>query len=62
MTPQEVEQQLELANKSFDGQRKANQAMLDSNLDAADRILLRKAADVSIKLAEAASLGGENPT
>lgn len=50
---------LELANKSFDGQRKANQAMLDSNLDAADRMLLRKAADVSLLLAEASALGEE---
>lgn len=61
MNADQAERQMKLATQSANDQLNANKAMLDSKLDAGDRILLRKAADVSLLLAEVAAFG-ENPT
>jgi hypothetical protein len=49
---------MDLATQSAKDQREASKETLTNSLDAGDRILLRKAADVSLLLAESAALGG----
>lgn len=53
MTNDTVKAQMELVNESVKAQREANQAMIDSQLDAADRIIMRKAADTVLTIAPA---------
>lgn len=45
--------QMELATESMKAQREMNQAVIDSGLDAGDRILLRKAADTVLTITPA---------
>ena len=59
MEVNQTREYMKLANESVAAQRKANQEVIDSQLDAADRMLLRKAADVSLNLAE---LSAADPT
>lgn len=47
-----VDAALERLKKQADQERAALQAALDSSLDAADRIIMRKAADATIRIAQ----------
>lgn len=56
-----AKQQIEAATQSAKDQLALNQQMVTNQLDAADRIILRKAADTTIELANlatASQLGG----
>lgn len=52
MTPEQAKAQIELSKESAQTQRDMNQKVLDSQLDASDRIIMRKAADAAINIAE----------
>lgn len=45
--------QMELSNESAKAQREMNQLIIDSQLDAGDRIVMRKAADTVLTIAPA---------
>lgn len=47
---------LDLIQKGFEVQRQANQEMLDSALDAGDRLQLRKASEAIVNLAQVVAL------
>lgn len=56
-----VKRQMDLATQSARDQLTLNKEMVANNFDAGDRLLLRKAADVTLQIAEVAAFGG-NPT
>jgi len=47
---------MDLADKSFESQRNANEKVLTSALDAGDRMLMRKAADSIVNLTQVMAL------
>lgn len=47
----QLEKQMQLATQSVKEQQLANKASLEYQLDAGDRLLMRKAADATIQLA-----------
>lgn len=52
MSSDKVREYMDLVTKSVTEQREANKLSLNNNLDAADRVILRKAADTALKLAQ----------
>lgn len=56
MTPEQAKAQIDLAQQAFESQRKMNQEVLDSQLDAGDRLILRKAADTVSTIAQVQAL------
>lgn len=48
----QLERHMQLVTQSVKEQQQANKASLDYQLDAGDRLLMRKAADATIQLAE----------
>lgn len=59
MTPEQARAQIAMATDSRKAEREANEAILQSSLDAADRIIMRKAADTVLEVAKAI---GTDPT
>ena len=55
MTPEQAKAHIDLATASRKAERAELDAIQNSSLDAADRIILRKAADASIQLANLAT-------
>lgn len=55
MTLEEAQAQMAAATKSAQEQLELNKQSLTNQLDAGDRLMLRKAADVSLNLAELAA-------
>lgn len=53
MTQDEARAQMEMATASRQAEREANEAILQSSLDAGDRIIMRKAADAVLTIAPA---------
>ncbi len=58
----DVQAQMDLATKSAKDQRERLQAVIDSQLDAGDRILLRKSADTVLQLAQVMALTADPTT
>lgn len=53
MTSEQAKSLIDATKYSFDAQRKQNQDVLDSQLDAGDRLILRKAAETVTEIAKA---------
>lgn len=61
MTPEQAKAQMTLATESAKAQRELNEQIIVSNLDASDRILMRKAADNVLQLSQVMALATADP-